>query len=144
MKITTEQLRYIHKLLPVVVKDDKHQKAMVITRFTHDNAKKSTTELNFDQANDLIKHYGGKPIRYDHWAYLDFTNSQHSRMYSALMQMGWKLYSSEKQKHIADLVRFSEWLKSKKAPVSKRVNNMSPKECSKVISALEIMLEKSL
>ncbi|MDB0603161.1 hypothetical protein PL373_18920 [Tenacibaculum maritimum] len=144
MKVLTAQIQYIHKLLPTVIKDDAYQKAMVVTRFTLDNTKKSTKELTFDQANRLIEHYGGKAIKYDHWAYLDFSNSQHSRMYSALMQLGWKNYSTEKTKYVADLVRFSEWLKSKKSPVQKKVKDMNPKECSKIISALESMLEKSI
>ena len=144
MRIIIEQIRYIHKLMPYAIKHDRDQKAMVVTRFTRDVTKKSTTNLTFAQANELIKHYGGTPIKYDHWAYLDFTNSRHGRMYSILMQMGWTHYHIEKQKHIADLMRFSEWLKSNKCPVRKKVKEMSPKECSKVISALEMILEKSL
>ncbi|MDB4157946.1 hypothetical protein N9609_00495 [bacterium] len=144
MRITIEQIRYIHKLLPHTIKDNADPKAMIITRFTKDVTKKSTTNLTFAQANELIKSYGGTPIKYDHWAYLDFTNSQHGRIYSVLMQMEWTLYHIEKQKHIADLMRFSEWLKSNKSPVRKKVKEMTPKECSKVISALEMILEKSL
>ena len=144
MRCTIEQIRYIHKLLPMAVKTDTKQKAMIVSRFTNDTRKKSTTQLTFDQANDMIKHYGGRQLKYDHWAYLNFKKSQHGRIYSVLMQMEWSVYDLEKQKHIADLMRFSEWLKSNKSPVCKKISEMSTKECSKIISALEIMLEKTL
>ena len=143
MQVTTDQLRYIHKLMPEAIKNDKEQKAHLVMRFSRDLTKKSTTELSFDQANDLIQHYGGRPLKYSNWgAIWPGKNKQHARMYSVLIQLGWTKHNIEKQKPEADIIRFSEWLKNRKP--FKKVKDMTPKECSKIISALEIMLEKSL
>lgn len=145
MNITTDQTKYIHALLPEAIKNDKDQKTFIVSQFTRDTSKTSTKDLTFDQANAMIERFGGKPLYYDNWAFLDLVhNSQHKYIYSLLMQNGWTFFSHDRKRTLADLQRLSEFLKSPKSPVKKKIKNMSKTECSKIITALESMLQKEL
>lgn len=144
MRITNDQVKRIHVLLPEGIKRDKEQKANLMQQFTKDYRKTSTKDLTFIQANQLIKRLGGKPLQYDNYAYIDFKNKQHRYIYSLLMQHGWTVYSQEHTKSIADLQRLSDWLKSHRSPVKKKLKDMTPKELSKIITALEQMMLKAL
>lgn len=128
--------------MPKAVKNSEYQKAMVVTQFTKNQHLKSATDLSFEQANEVITKYGGKPFKYDNWAWFDVKISQHKYILSLLQQLEWSKYDTDKKRHLADLHRFSEWLKSNKSPVQKPLKEMKPYECSKVISALESMLTK--
>ncbi len=77
----------------------------------------------------------------DNWAYFDKNNQQHSYIRSLLIQMAWSV-KSEKFGEVADLERLSNWLKSERSPVRKKLTLMSPKETSTIISALEYMVAK--
>lgn len=134
MNITAEQIRKIHAIMPVNVKNNAAWKASVVSQFTGNTSKRSTKNLTFDQANELIMFYNGKPLAYDHWAYFDKNNKQHLVIYSLLMQLNWVT-----KKGYADLVRLSEFLKSKKSPVNKKLVNMKPFELSKIIVAFQNM-----
>jgi hypothetical protein len=144
MKATSFQIQKLHSLLPEAVKNDQHQKAMLVTQYTNSPVLKSTKDLSFEQANELIVRYGGKALHYDNWAFFDFKNTQHRYMLSLLIQLGWSYYSAKQQKTISDLYRFSEWLKSEKSPVQKPLKEMNQTECSKILGALESMLSKTL
>lgn len=144
MKATPFQIQKLHAILPAAVKNDQHQKEMLVTQYTNSPLLKSTKDLTFDQANELIVRYGGKALHYDNWAFFDFKNTQHRYMLSLLMQLDWSFYNHQQQKVTADLYRFSEWLKSEKSPVQKPLKEMSKTECSKILGALESMLTKKL
>jgi len=144
MNVTKEQIIHIHVLLPDAIKNDKDQKQFIITQFTGDLKKKSTKDLSFDQANALIERFGGKALHYDNWAFFDIKNSQHKYIYSLLMQHGWTIYSHKYKRNIADLQRLSEFLKSHRSPVQKKLKDMTKKECSKLITALENIILKNL
>lgn len=144
MNITTDQIKCIHALLPDAIKTDKDQKQFIVTQFTGDLAKRSTKDLSFDQANQMIERFGGTPLYYDNWAIIDFKNSQHKYIYSLLMQHGWTFYSHKLNRTLADLQRLSEFLKSYRSPVQKKLKAMTKKECSKIITALENIVLKEL
>ncbi len=134
MNVTTEQIRKIHAIMPVNVKSNAAWKASIVSQFTGNASKRSTKNLTFSQANALIVFYNGKPLAYDHWAYFDKTNKQHLTILSLLMQLNWVT-----KKGYADLVRLSEFLKSNKSPVNKKLVNMQPFEVSKIIVAFQNM-----
>jgi len=139
MNVLNTQIQLIHKLLPDVIKCDKEQKAALVQQYTGDWKKTSTKDLTLEQANKLIERFGGKPILYDNWAFFDFTNGAHRTILSLCIQMGWQVLDPKKEIYIADLYRLSEWLKSSRSPVQKPLKQMSPKEVSKIIVALQHM-----
>lgn len=144
MNITKDQIKCIHALLPDAIKSDSDQKQFIVTQFTRDLEKRSTKDLSFDQANAMIERFGGKSLQYDNWAFFDFKNTQHKYIYSLLMQHGWTVYSGKYKRHIADLQRFSDFLKSHRSPVQKKLKDMTKRECSKLITALENIILKNL
>lgn len=142
MQILNSQIQLIHMLLPVVIKNDADQKKSLIQQYTKDWNKTSTKDLTIDQANELIVRLGGKPIKYDNWAFFDIKNSKHKYILSILMQAGWAVWNSERSCYVADLYRLSEFLKSDKTPVKKHLNKMTDKELSKLIFVLEKIASK--
>lgn len=144
MQITKPQMQQLHALLPSVIKSNPQQKQLLVTKYTGNPKLKSTKDLSFDQANEIIKQYGGKPLTYDNWAWFDSKKNQHRYILSLLNQLGWNKYDINLKRHTADLYRFSEWLKSNKSPVQLPLKKMTPKQTSIIISALESMLSKTL
>ncbi|WP_444647730.1 hypothetical protein ACSLMO_13380 [Flavobacterium columnare] len=88
---------------------------------------------NKDIAKDVVNEF---------WAYYDKNNPQHRYILSLLIQLGWSI-KSEKYGEIADLNRFSNWLKSNKSPVQKPLKKMCAAQTTIVISALESMIVKN-
>ena len=127
-------------MLPAVIKNDAAQKANLVQQYTKDWCKTSTKDLTFVQANELIIRFGGSPLTYDHWGIFDYKKGSHRMILSLLNQMGWQTFSTKHRGMIADMQRFSEWLKSNKSPVKKPLHKMSPREVSKIITALENMV----
>lgn len=142
LSITKPQIKRIHHLLPPVIKNDRLQKKMVISRFTNDLKKTSVKDLSFDQANKVISKYGGKPLQYENWGYFDAKNTQHRYILSLLIQLQWSYYDRQKEKTVPDIYKLSEWLKTaKKCPVRKPLKKMTTGEVSKVIHVLEKLIE---
>lgn len=137
MKANKLQKQYIYKLCGY----RKDLKEEYVQWATNDNNKISTNDLTFEQANKIIKQLKGSMIKYDNWAYFDKNNQQHKYIISLLYQIGWTT-GSERYGRIADLERFSEFLKSEKSPVRKKLKSMQTNELSKIINALESMLDK--
>ncbi len=136
--ITDQQIRIVHTLLPPQIKVDKEAKAELIAQFTEDNNKTSTKDLTWLQANQLIMSLGGTPITANR-AYMcfDAKNSKHRAILSLCHQYGWEVY--QKGRYIADMHRLAEWLQHK-SPVQKPLVEMTSKELSKVIVAMENMV----
>ena len=126
--------------IAILTKGDKEYKAALVEQITKDATKTSTNDLSHAQANQLIAHLGGTPILYDNWAYFDASKASHRNILSLAIQIGWRT-TNQHGRDIADLGRLSEWLKSKKAPVSKKLNDMNANEISKTITALEGILK---
>ncbi len=136
--ITDQQIRIVHSLLPHRIKVDKEAKTELISQFTEDCKKTSTKDLTWLQANQLIMSLGGTPITANR-AYMrfDVQNSKHRAILSLCHQYGWSVF--QKGRYIADMHRLAEWLQHK-SPVQKPLTEMTSKELSKVITAMENMV----
>jgi len=138
MQILPLQIKIIHTLLPDVYKKDKDQKQELIYQFTGDHKKTSTKDLTFENANNMITRFGGKAVRYDHWGLFNAKNEQHKKVLSLLQEIGWTIYNEKLKRNVADIYRLSEFLKSKKSPVTMPLKQMTPEQISnKLIPALE-------
>lgn len=142
MKILPEQIKIIHAVLPGEIKMDPDAKKSLVYSFTGDSAKLSTKDLSFTQANEMIIAFGGKAVMYDNWALFDKDNAQHMRLMSVVQELGWTVFNQKMGRELPDLPRLSEWLKSVKSPVKKKLKEMHTTEVSKVIFAIERMIIK--
>ena len=134
MQITKAQIIKIHTILNKRGEVDAEQKARLVRQFTGDPERSSTKDLTFNDANMLLRHIGGTALSYENWALFDCQNKQHRAILSLCHQMSW---ITEYRR--VDLVRLSEWLKSKKSPVKKPLKKMTTREVSKIIVALQNM-----
>ncbi len=133
MKISKQQNNKIWAILPNHYKIDANLRADLVRQFTNDYHKSSMADLSFDEGNMLLKSLGHSAISYDNWAFYDKDNAQHRKVLSTLYTLGWT------KNTLPDLVRLSEWLKSEKSPVPKPLNDMNPKQVSRIIYVLEKM-----
>ncbi|WP_417289638.1 hypothetical protein [Corallibacter sp.] len=82
--------------------------------------------------------------KYKMWSFFKYENPQHRYVLSLAMQFGWSKPHPVTGKQVADLGALDKWLKGKhkcgQSPVQKPLNDMDPNECSKVIYALEMMV----
>lgn len=87
-----------------------------------------------------------KQATYVLWSFYDKKNTQHLYILSLCIQYGWTKTHKVTGKEVADLGALDKWLrgthKSGQAPIKKPLQDMNPKETSKVISALEHMIVK--
>lgn len=130
MQATAKQKQLIHLNCK-----DKELKQELVQLYTGDTAKKSTNDLNFDQANAILVKLGKRPLELDNWALYDNTNGKHRLILSLLYQANW-VKVNDKNKEIPDLKRFNYFLHSEKSPVQKPLKEMTAAELEKVIKAL--------
>ena len=128
------------QIIAILTKNDKEYKSELVISETKDPEKNSTNDLTYAQANHIISMLGGKPLKYDNWAYYDKTKRSHLYILSLSIQYGWFIVD-ERHGEIADLQKLSEWLKSNKSPVKMPIKEMAPEQISKVIFALESMVD---
>ncbi len=102
---------------------------------TKDISKTSLNDLNFDQANKIIAQQTGTKYTPENWAFFDKNNKKHKVILSLLYQAKW-VKNDIKRGEIPDLDRLSNFLKSKSAPVQKKLMEQSPVELEKTIKAL--------
>lgn len=95
----------------------------------------TSTELTLDEASRLISSLKS------HWARFKKSKRQHMYIVSLVRQLGWT-QPNERYGIIADMDRLSDFLKSKKNPVRKPLQDMNTKELSVLINCLESMLGK--
>jgi hypothetical protein len=138
MQATKDQKQYIYKLCGY----KKDLKEELVQWATEDVDKTSTNELTFEQANIIILNRNGRPEEASTWGRFNAKDQQHKHILSLLIQLGWKTKHSKTGFMVADLGRFGQWLQSPKSPVLKPLLKMDPKEASKIISALKIMVGK--
>lgn len=131
-KSTAAQRMLIHKLC----RYDQELKCELVVQITNDQKKMSTTDLSIQQAQELINKLT------TNWATFNKGNQQHMYILSLLKQIGW---TTEHQRFgtVADLARFSDWLKSRRSPVIKPLMSMNKQETSKIITALEGIVKSS-
>jgi len=139
MMILLKQVRILHALLPKDIKNDPKEKAALVVQFTEDTTKRSVKDLTEVQANFLIMSLGGSPVLPNNrYLFFDFNNVKHRKVLSLLHELGWETKKGDK--FIADMSRFANWLLSKRSPVNKPLQDMTPKECNKIITALTNMI----
>lgn len=108
------QIKQIHTLLPAEIKESKEAKGDLISQFTADPDKRSTRDLSFDQANELIKQLGGNVSGESEdakFAAFDKYNNQHQYMLSICYQLGWVTYNEKQRRQVVDLSRLGVWLR---------------------------------
>lgn len=128
-------------IIAIIAKGDKEFKKLLVQEATGDATKTSTNDLTHAQANAILAKFDKNPVPYDNWAFFDKNNRSHKYLISLAIQYGW----SEKHPtygEVANLGKLSEWLKSDRAPVQKKLKQMTTIEVSKTISALESMIKK--
>lgn len=97
----------------------------------------TTKDLSNIEAGEVIYFFNkGKVKQQDHWGFFDVQNTKHRNVLSLLRQAQWTV-PSDKHGYVPDLERLSDFLKSPKSPVNKPLKQMKPKELSKLIVALE-------
>lgn len=96
----------------------------------------SFKELTEDEAFKVLDW-----LKYDYSkeAQFDRHNTQHLSLLAKCHELGWVREDNPK---IPDLGRLGKWLLSKKCPVQKSLMEMTTKEVSKVIGALEKIIKK--
>lgn len=100
----------------------------------------STKELTEKQAVEVIRFLNtGQLPDNSFYARFDKNSKQHRTVLSYALQLGWR---AENNPAFADLHRLGTWIISKYSPVRKPLFKMTKAECSKVISALENMIQK--
>ncbi|MBV7268399.1 hypothetical protein [Winogradskyella luteola] len=112
----------------------KDTEAMHVGEMTNGSAK-TAKELTMHQADQLKKKL------VTNWAKFNIGNQQHNYILSLMRQLGWTI-PNDKHGEVADMARLSNFLKSKKSPVPKPLQQMDTKETSKLISCLESMITK--
>ena len=127
-KSTSAQRVYIQKLC----KYDQNVKEAVVFSSTNGRTE-SLRETTFREADLIIKQLGGK---FAYFAYFDRNNQQHRYIMSLMHQLGWTANGNP------DLNRLSQWLQSNRSPVRKPLKQMSKTDLTKIISALESILNK--
>ncbi|MBF6607754.1 MAG: hypothetical protein ITG00_03345 [Flavobacterium sp.] len=96
----------------------------------------ATKPITYTGSGSAIDNYkSAKPQSNENWGLFKKNNQQHRTILSLLRQAQWTT-EHDTFGEVADLERFSNWLKSEKAPVRKPLLEMTEKEVSKTIVAL--------
>lgn len=143
MKITKQQIASIHGLLPAGIKYNAEAKGEVVIQFTGCNTKTSTKDLTFQQANELIKRFGGtphKPTR-NKFGFFDKTNQTHKYILSLCRQIGWVTH---KQGYgiIPDTDLLGDWLQNT-GYLKKPLKDYTPAELPKLVSQFEKVVKNT-
>lgn len=128
------------KQIAILTRGDRDLKKEMVQAITG-GSKASTNDLSFEQANDLIKQLGAVPMAEENWAFFDKNSASHKYILSLCIQYGWS-NPHPSQGRVANLQKLSQWLKSEKSPVRKKLMDMTAPELSRIITALENMVYK--
>ncbi len=116
------------------------EKLAFLCDFTGVNLKTSK-DLTQTQAMDIIQFLKtGKQPNNASWAYFDRANKQHTTILSRCITYGWQELKNGYT--IADRNKLGTWLKSFRSPVNKPLKEMSNKELSTTINALDGMIKR--
>lgn len=132
--ISTRQLKILQSLFVKRFKNREGRLAFLSCLVLRELS--SFKELTEDEAFKVLDW-----LRYNYSkeAYFDCNNTQHLSLLAKCHELGWVHTDNPK---IPDLQRLGRWLLSKKCPVQKPLKEMTTKEVSKVIGALEKIIEK--
>ena len=139
--IRPNQIKYIYSIRPERLKKYEDEWRSLIADFTGSTKKTSVKDLTFEQANELIHRLGGRTFTDLNWAIFEKTNRQHLQVLSLAHQLGWVRHHYL-HGQVVDLHHLSNWLKSKRCPVSKPLKQMNKAELSRIINAMEFMISK--
>ena len=106
---------------------------------TGDNNKTSLDDLSFEQAEQILRRQTGQDdvaVPSENWAWFDKNNKRHLFILSLCRQAQWTTTHPTTHKEVVDLDRLSNWLKSEKSPVRKKLSLMQPDELKKIVQAL--------
>ncbi|MDO4764365.1 MAG: hypothetical protein Q4A00_08310 [Flavobacteriaceae bacterium] len=137
--ITPEQLKIIQTLLNKRFTDRQERLDFLSEFFAVEI--KSTKDLTEKQAFQLIRYLKeGKAIDNAFFARFDSQNPQHRTLLARCHELGW-VTVTQTGKALPDLNKLGGWLISKRSPVKKALLEMSHKEVSKIIFAIENMIK---
>lgn len=108
MKVTNMQIRAIHTLLPIEIKQDVAAKKDVIFQFTNDYNRTSTNDLTFHEAQALINKLKGDD--YSFYAKFDSNIKQHLTLLSMCYNLNWVRFDDHLNRNVANLTMLGSWL----------------------------------
>ena len=132
--ISTRQLKILQSLLGKMFKD--REERMV---FLSDSAQRELSSSKELTEGDFFGLLDWLEYNYAREAYFDSHNAQHLSLLAKCHELGWVREDNPK---IPDLGRLGRFLLSKRCPIQKPLKEMTTKEVSKVIGALEKIIEK--
>ncbi|MFJ1412474.1 hypothetical protein [Capnocytophaga canimorsus] len=136
--ITTDQIKTIQTIFSSKKKLDRDERLAYISGFFQQDIK-SLKDLTKIQAIHLTRHLNGEETKqFQIYAYFDTQNPQHRALLARCHELGWV---QEENPNFVDLNRLGGWLISKRSPVKKALQDMSHKEVSKIIFAIENMIK---
>lgn len=138
-KIQYYQIKQLFGVLPEELKKDKKMRQGFIFDFT-DGRTTSTRELTSNEADSLIAALKGK---YSHFGKFDKNNSQHLAVLNICYELNWTVFNKRLNRNTADLEILGTFIVGKKSPVRKPLLEMTARECSKLITALEGILKSN-
>lgn len=132
--ISTQQIKILQTLLNVRFKDREARLAFLSDFVFRELS--SIKELKEAEAFEIMEY-----LKYDfsRYALFDNDNPQHRSLLAKCHELGWVQAQNPK---IVNLQQLGKWLLSKRCPVQKTLLKMTTKEVSKVIGALEKIMEK--
>ena len=137
--ITPDQIKIIQTILNKRFSDRQERLEFLSDFFGMEI--KSTKDLSEKQAFQLIRYLKeGKTIDNAFFARFDAQNPQHRALLARCHELGW-VSVAPTGKVLPDLNKLGSWLISKRSPVKKSLQEMSHKEVSKVIYAIENMIK---
>lgn len=132
--ISTRQLKILQSLLVRRFNDREARLAFLSSLVYRELG--SSKELTEDEAFKVLDWLG---YNYSNEAYFDSHSTQHLSLLAKCHELGWVQVDNPK---IPDLQRLGKFMLSKRCPVQKPLMEMTTKEVSKVIGALEKIIEK--
>lgn len=127
MKAVSSQRKQLYRLLNY----NKEAEAIHVARVTGDPSKTAASDLSIPEATKLIKSLT------TNWAVFNRENKQHLYILSLMRQLGWTRPGAIIGNTVPEMKFLSDFLKSKRSPVSKPLQDMNREETSKIIIALE-------
>lgn len=135
--ITQKQISQLQTICSGKFKD-REERLETISEMVGDHIE-SIKDLSQLQADELIHFFNtGKAIDHTAWGFFDMRNGQHKAVLSLCHTLGWV---KEDNPNFVDLHRLGGFLKSDKSPVKSPLKEMTTAECSKVIFALQKIVQ---
>lgn len=132
--ISTRQLKILQNLLGKRFKDREARLVFLSSLVCRELA--SSKELTEEEAFEVLDWL---KYNYSKEAYFDSHNMQHLSLLAKCHELGWVQVDNPR---IPDLQRLGKFILSRRCPVQKPLKKMNNNEVSKVIGALEKIIEK--